>query len=184
MEHSSSADSRCLPGQLLCPVNPSCLSDSKPPPLNSGHLPDSSSAFWVTAGKASPCLFSAVCSWVSVLHSLTASGTSSWPEAGVKSEGLLILSCYIFNHVNWNIVAFLTLLDLTFIPNSKSIYEMLSYLAFSEESPCYEENMDWKIIGDNYFAFLNNLIKTPIASISKWVFRIQLLGLDLTIIWR
>lgn len=40
------------------------------------------------------------------------------------------------------------------------------YLAFSEESPCYEENMDWKIISDNYFAFLNNLLKTPKTSLS------------------
>ncbi|XP_001496596.3 ATP-binding cassette sub-family A member 13 [Equus caballus] len=42
-----------------------------------------------------------------------------------------------------------------------------SQLAFSEESPCYEENMDWKIISDNYFAFLNNLLRSPIASISR-----------------
>ncbi|XP_061022272.1 ATP-binding cassette sub-family A member 13 [Dama dama] len=40
-------------------------------------------------------------------------------------------------------------------------------LGFSEESPCYKENMDWKSISDNYFAFLNNLIKTPIASMSR-----------------
>uniref|UniRef100_A0A8D1DE14 ABC transporter domain-containing protein n=1 Tax=Sus scrofa TaxID=9823 RepID=A0A8D1DE14_PIG len=40
-------------------------------------------------------------------------------------------------------------------------------LAFSEESPCYEENMDWKIISDNYFAFLNNLLKTPKTSLSR-----------------
>ncbi|XP_020919564.1 ATP-binding cassette sub-family A member 13 isoform X6 [Sus scrofa] len=39
--------------------------------------------------------------------------------------------------------------------------------AFSEESPCYEENMDWKIISDNYFAFLNNLLKTPKTSLSR-----------------
>uniref|UniRef100_A0A8C6FU00 ATP binding cassette subfamily A member 13 n=1 Tax=Moschus moschiferus TaxID=68415 RepID=A0A8C6FU00_MOSMO len=42
-----------------------------------------------------------------------------------------------------------------------------SSLGFSEESPCYKENMDWKSISDNYFAFLNNLIKTPIASMSR-----------------
>ena len=40
-------------------------------------------------------------------------------------------------------------------------------LGFSEESPCYKENMDWKSISDNYFAFLKNLIKTPIASMSR-----------------
>ncbi|XP_074235807.1 ATP-binding cassette sub-family A member 13 isoform X1 [Saimiri boliviensis] len=39
--------------------------------------------------------------------------------------------------------------------------------AFSEESPCYEENMDWKIISDNYFQFLNNLFNSPITSISR-----------------
>ncbi|XP_075413429.1 ATP-binding cassette sub-family A member 13 [Tenrec ecaudatus] len=38
---------------------------------------------------------------------------------------------------------------------------------FSEESPCYEENMDWKIITDNYFLFLHNLLKSPTASISR-----------------
>ncbi|KAI4584687.1 hypothetical protein MJG53_006221, partial [Ovis ammon polii x Ovis aries] len=42
-----------------------------------------------------------------------------------------------------------------------------SSLGFSEESPCYKEHMDWKSISDNYFAFLNNLIKTPIASMSR-----------------
>ncbi|KAL4696272.1 hypothetical protein H8957_001522 [Semnopithecus entellus] len=40
-------------------------------------------------------------------------------------------------------------------------------LAFPEESPCFEENMDWKIISDNYFQFLNNLLKSPTASISR-----------------
>nr|XP_035109261.2 ATP-binding cassette sub-family A member 13 isoform X1 [Callithrix jacchus] len=39
--------------------------------------------------------------------------------------------------------------------------------ALSEESPCYEENMDWKIISDNYFQFLNNLFNSPITSISR-----------------
>ncbi|KAF6301418.1 ATP binding cassette subfamily A member 13 [Rhinolophus ferrumequinum] len=39
--------------------------------------------------------------------------------------------------------------------------------AFSKESPCYEESMNWKIISDNYFAFLKNLLKSPIASISR-----------------
>ncbi|XP_045142225.1 ATP-binding cassette sub-family A member 13 [Echinops telfairi] len=38
---------------------------------------------------------------------------------------------------------------------------------FSEDSPCYEENMDWKIITDNYFLFLHNLLKSPTASISR-----------------
>ncbi|XP_008050014.1 ATP-binding cassette sub-family A member 13, partial [Carlito syrichta] len=38
--------------------------------------------------------------------------------------------------------------------------------AFPEES-CYEENMDWKIISDNYFAFLNHLLKSPVTSISR-----------------
>ncbi|KAM9650814.1 LOW QUALITY PROTEIN: ATP-binding cassette sub-family A member 13 [Trichechus inunguis] len=42
-----------------------------------------------------------------------------------------------------------------------------SQFTFSEESPCYEENMDWKIITDNYFLFLNNLFKSPVASISR-----------------
>uniref|UniRef100_A0A452QTV9 ABC transporter domain-containing protein n=1 Tax=Ursus americanus TaxID=9643 RepID=A0A452QTV9_URSAM len=39
--------------------------------------------------------------------------------------------------------------------------------AFSEESPCYEENMDWEVITDNYFTFLSNLLKSPAASISR-----------------
>ncbi|XP_025778776.1 ATP-binding cassette sub-family A member 13 [Puma concolor] len=39
--------------------------------------------------------------------------------------------------------------------------------AFSEESPCYEENMDWEIITDNYFDFLSNLLKSPAASIAR-----------------
>ncbi|XP_008589199.1 PREDICTED: ATP-binding cassette sub-family A member 13, partial [Galeopterus variegatus] len=42
-----------------------------------------------------------------------------------------------------------------------------SLFAFSEESPCYKENMDWKIISDNYFTFLNNLLKSPRLSISR-----------------
>uniref|UniRef100_H0WK14 ATP binding cassette subfamily A member 13 n=1 Tax=Otolemur garnettii TaxID=30611 RepID=H0WK14_OTOGA len=42
-----------------------------------------------------------------------------------------------------------------------------SLSAFFEESPCYEENMDWKIISDNYFTFLNNLLKSPVASVSR-----------------
>ncbi|XP_058390822.1 ATP-binding cassette sub-family A member 13 [Diceros bicornis minor] len=42
-----------------------------------------------------------------------------------------------------------------------------SLSAFSEDSPCYEENMDWKIISENYFAFFNNLLKSPVASISR-----------------
>ncbi|XP_021109905.1 ATP-binding cassette sub-family A member 13 [Heterocephalus glaber] len=39
--------------------------------------------------------------------------------------------------------------------------------ALSEDSPCYAENMDWKIISDNYFAFLNNLLTSPITSTSR-----------------
>ncbi|XP_045350209.1 ATP-binding cassette sub-family A member 13 [Leopardus geoffroyi] len=39
--------------------------------------------------------------------------------------------------------------------------------AFSEESPCYEENMDWEIITDNYFDFLSNLLKSPAASVAR-----------------
>uniref|UniRef100_A0A8C5XUF3 ATP binding cassette subfamily A member 13 n=1 Tax=Microcebus murinus TaxID=30608 RepID=A0A8C5XUF3_MICMU len=42
-----------------------------------------------------------------------------------------------------------------------------SLSAFSVESPCYEENMDWTTISDNYAAFLNNLLKSPVASISR-----------------
>uniref|UniRef100_A0A8C7BTF0 ABC transporter domain-containing protein n=1 Tax=Neovison vison TaxID=452646 RepID=A0A8C7BTF0_NEOVI len=38
---------------------------------------------------------------------------------------------------------------------------------FSEESPCYEENIDWEAITDNYFTFLGNLLKSPAASISS-----------------
>ncbi|XP_045876226.1 ATP-binding cassette sub-family A member 13 [Meles meles] len=38
---------------------------------------------------------------------------------------------------------------------------------FSEESPCYEESMDWEAITDNYFTFLGNLLKSPAASISR-----------------
>uniref|UniRef100_M3Z391 ATP binding cassette subfamily A member 13 n=1 Tax=Mustela putorius furo TaxID=9669 RepID=M3Z391_MUSPF len=38
---------------------------------------------------------------------------------------------------------------------------------FSEESPCYEENIDWEAITDNYFTFLGNLLKSPAASISR-----------------
>ena len=37
-------------------------------------------------------------------------------EVEDKWEGLLILFCYTFNHVNWDTVAFFTLLDLTFYP--------------------------------------------------------------------
>ncbi|XP_034521233.1 ATP-binding cassette sub-family A member 13 isoform X3 [Ailuropoda melanoleuca] len=39
--------------------------------------------------------------------------------------------------------------------------------ASSKESPCYEENMDWEVITDNYFTFLSNLLKSPAASISR-----------------
>ena len=41
------------------------------------------------------------------------------------------------------------------------------HLAFSEESPCYGENMDWEVITDNYFTFLSNFLKSPAASISR-----------------
>ncbi|KAK2498527.1 hypothetical protein MC885_007046, partial [Smutsia gigantea] len=42
-----------------------------------------------------------------------------------------------------------------------------SLFAFSEESPCYEEHMNWKVIIDNYFEFFENLLKSPKASISR-----------------
>ncbi|XP_045421289.1 ATP-binding cassette sub-family A member 13-like isoform X2 [Lemur catta] len=42
-----------------------------------------------------------------------------------------------------------------------------SLSAFSEESPCYEENMDWTTISDNYVAFFYKLLKSPVASISR-----------------
>lgn len=93
------------------------------------------------------------------------SGTSSRPE--VKSEGFLILFYYIFNCINGTTVAFSSLLNLTVISILTSIYQMFFYLVFSEESPCYEESLNWKIISDNYFAFLKNLLKSPIASISR-----------------
>uniref|UniRef100_G3TCM3 ABC transporter domain-containing protein n=1 Tax=Loxodonta africana TaxID=9785 RepID=G3TCM3_LOXAF len=51
--------------------------------------------------------------------------------------------------------------------NMQESFHSSRFGAFSEESPCYEENMDWKIISDNYFLFLNNLLKSPIASISR-----------------
>ncbi|XP_055994396.1 ATP-binding cassette sub-family A member 13 [Sorex fumeus] len=38
---------------------------------------------------------------------------------------------------------------------------------FSEDSPCYKENMDWKFIITNYVTFLNNLIKSPRKTISR-----------------
>ncbi|XP_006874597.1 PREDICTED: ATP-binding cassette sub-family A member 13-like [Chrysochloris asiatica] len=40
-------------------------------------------------------------------------------------------------------------------------------IIFSEEYPCYEVNMDWKIISANYLLFLNNLLKSPMISISR-----------------
>ncbi|KAG8510527.1 ATP-binding cassette sub-family A member 13, partial [Galemys pyrenaicus] len=39
--------------------------------------------------------------------------------------------------------------------------------AFYEDSPCYKENMDWEFISDNYFLFVNNLLKFPRLSISR-----------------
>ena len=62
---------------------------------------------------------------------------------------------------------FFALADLTVVSNLRSIYVMPFYLAFSEESPCYEENMDWEIITDNYFDFLSNLLKSPAASVAR-----------------
>ncbi|XP_048195509.1 ATP-binding cassette sub-family A member 13 isoform X2 [Perognathus longimembris pacificus] len=40
-------------------------------------------------------------------------------------------------------------------------------MVFSEDSPCYKENMDWKLVSDNYFIFFNNLMKSPITSVSR-----------------
>ncbi|XP_060221645.1 ATP-binding cassette sub-family A member 13 isoform X2 [Meriones unguiculatus] len=42
-----------------------------------------------------------------------------------------------------------------------------SLLSFSEDSPCYPQNMDWKLVVDNYFVFFNNLKKSPITFITK-----------------
>ncbi|XP_048195510.1 ATP-binding cassette sub-family A member 13 isoform X3 [Perognathus longimembris pacificus] len=42
-------------------------------------------------------------------------------------------------------------------------------MVFSEDSPCYKENMDWKLVSDNYFIFFNNLMKSPITSVSSVV---------------
>ncbi|XP_013375964.1 PREDICTED: ATP-binding cassette sub-family A member 13 [Chinchilla lanigera] len=36
--------------------------------------------------------------------------------------------------------------------------------AVSEDSPCYAENMDWKIISDTYYTFLNNFLTSPVTS--------------------
>lgn len=47
------------------------------------------------------------------------------------------------------------------------IYEIFFRLASSEASPCYEENVDWKVVSDNYFTFLNNVLKSPVASIPR-----------------
>ncbi|GAB1295812.1 ATP-binding cassette sub-family A member 13 [Apodemus speciosus] len=38
--------------------------------------------------------------------------------------------------------------------------------AFSEDSPCYTQDLDWKVIIDNYFVFFNNFKKSPITSIT------------------
>uniref|UniRef100_A0A8C2QK58 ATP-binding cassette, sub-family A member 13 n=1 Tax=Cricetulus griseus TaxID=10029 RepID=A0A8C2QK58_CRIGR len=38
---------------------------------------------------------------------------------------------------------------------------------FSEDFPCYTQNMDWKAIIDNYFVFFNNILKSPITSIAR-----------------
>uniref|UniRef100_A0A8D2D2U3 ATP binding cassette subfamily A member 13 n=1 Tax=Sciurus vulgaris TaxID=55149 RepID=A0A8D2D2U3_SCIVU len=42
-----------------------------------------------------------------------------------------------------------------------------SLQAFSKNSLCFAENMNWKIIGDNYFSFLNDLLASPKTSISS-----------------
>ncbi|KAF0873265.1 ABCAD protein, partial [Crocuta crocuta] len=39
--------------------------------------------------------------------------------------------------------------------------------AFSAESPCYQENMDWEIITDNYFEFLSNLLQSPAVAVAR-----------------
>nr|XP_038948786.1 ATP-binding cassette sub-family A member 13 [Rattus norvegicus] len=42
-----------------------------------------------------------------------------------------------------------------------------SLISFSEDSPCDTQNMDWKVIVDNYFVFFNNFKKSPITSITR-----------------
>nr|XP_044991908.1 ATP-binding cassette sub-family A member 13 [Jaculus jaculus] len=42
-----------------------------------------------------------------------------------------------------------------------------SLMASSEDSPCYAENLDWKVISENYFVFFNNLMKSPRTSIFR-----------------
>ncbi|XP_041525646.1 ATP-binding cassette sub-family A member 13 isoform X2 [Microtus oregoni] len=42
-----------------------------------------------------------------------------------------------------------------------------SPLAFSENSPCQTQNMDWKAIIDNYFIFFNNVVTSPITSTAR-----------------
>ncbi|XP_052055678.1 ATP-binding cassette sub-family A member 13 [Apodemus sylvaticus] len=41
-----------------------------------------------------------------------------------------------------------------------------SLISFSEDSPCYTQDLDWKVIIDNYFVFFNNFKKSPITSIT------------------
>lgn len=47
------------------------------------------------------------------------------------------------------------------------MYEMLSYVVFSVDSACYEENMDWGFIRDNDVASLDNVPESPVAAISR-----------------
>ncbi|XP_034365421.1 ATP-binding cassette sub-family A member 13 isoform X1 [Arvicanthis niloticus] len=42
-----------------------------------------------------------------------------------------------------------------------------SLISFSEDSPCYIQDMDWKVIIDNYFVFFNNFKKSPITAITR-----------------
>ncbi|XP_049997183.1 ATP-binding cassette sub-family A member 13 isoform X2 [Alexandromys fortis] len=39
--------------------------------------------------------------------------------------------------------------------------------AFSENSPCQTQNMDWKAVIDNYFMFFNNVVTSPITSTAR-----------------
>ncbi|KAM4874915.1 ATP-binding cassette sub-family A member 13 [Thomomys bottae] len=40
-------------------------------------------------------------------------------------------------------------------------------MIFSKDSPCYKENMDWKHVSNNYFIFVNNVMMSPVTSISR-----------------
>ncbi|XP_051020674.1 ATP-binding cassette sub-family A member 13 [Acomys russatus] len=64
-----------------------------------------------------------------------------------------------------------------YINTHGSFHSSLTFL--SEESPCYTENMDWKVIIDTYFVLFNNFKKSPIASITRALnFTKQLLVVD------